>query len=235
MNTNETTATQRACEHCGGSMEGKRPQAKHCGDRCRDRARRQRGREAGKTTYTRKGYPKTVPSRQAHKPGDRFGSLVIVERLGKRNGSEWITAECECGNVKEYSLSNLVNGVTKNCADRRHHTDPRHKGEAITYDGAHGRVRGIKGSASEYACHRGCGRQAEQWAYSHADHDEQRMTYGKEEGRPYSANPEHYLATCRACHARFDRAHARTAGDSLSLAHVAFWTASTSAVEEVSA
>jgi hypothetical protein len=37
----------KTCGHCGGSMTGKRPQARWCGDRCRDRARRVRERTRG--------------------------------------------------------------------------------------------------------------------------------------------------------------------------------------------
>jgi hypothetical protein len=133
-----------------------------------------------------------------------------------------VLCRCDCGTVKRLSLGNLTSGVTTNCADRERHPDPRFRGEAITYDGAHNRVHAIKGSASAHPCWR-CGGQAEHWAYSHAASDERAMIVGKERGRPYSPNPDHYSPLCRSCHARMDRAHARTSGGGLSLTHVALW------------
>ena len=74
-------------------------------------------------------------------------------------------------------------------------------GDAITYKGAHHRVRLRRGSASQYACT--CGRPAMDWAYDHADPDE---LLGDYYGRPrrYSADPDHYLPMCRSCHRKFD-------------------------------
>jgi hypothetical protein len=220
----ETTTTTEAgeCAHCGGSMESKRPQATYCGERCRDRARRQRDREAARTAYIRKGYPATVPARWRHKPGDRFGSLVILERLGKLDGTSFVLCRCDCGNEKQGRLQNLVSGAAVDCADREHHADPRSKGDSIGYGAAHQRVAKLKGSAREHQCYR-CGQRAEHWAYSHGDPDEKRNGHGKAKGMPYSTDPEHYLAMCRSCHSRADKAHSRVAGDTLSLPHVVLW------------
>ncbi|MER6525215.1 hypothetical protein [Streptomyces sp. NPDC001508] len=203
MSKTETSLALRRCAHCDEPLTGKRPQARYCGELCRDRARRQRDREAGRYSYVPKGYPKTRPSRQRYKPGHRFIELVLVERLGKVNGSERVLCRCDCGTVQEYSLSNLANGVTVRCSDRTEHADPRYKGDDITYDGAHSRTKGRRGSASLYLCWK-CGAQAQDWAYSHTDPNEKRMSHGRDAGRPYTTDPSRNLPLCRACHKLFD-------------------------------
>ncbi|MEV4492713.1 hypothetical protein AB0K04_21670 [Micromonospora coxensis] len=207
----------RTCEHCGGSMEGRASQARHCSDRCRDQARRQREREARQANpRPRKAQPTSRPGARKHKPGNVYGSLTLVERI---EGSEARALfRCECGNVKALQINNVTRGVTTNCADRTNHPDPR-RVELLTYDGAHNRVKALKGSASLYLCR--CGKQAEQWAYSHADYDERAMIKGREARKPYSINPDHYVPLCRPCHTRFDNAHRRLPIEGVSLAHVA--------------
>lgn len=76
--------------------------------------------------------------------------------------------------------------------------------ETIGYDGAHGRVRAKKGSASQYKCV-GCGDAAAHWAYDNKDPDELVGTSGfRGEGLRYSTNPDHYQPMCVPCHRRFD-------------------------------
>jgi hypothetical protein len=174
--------------------------------------------------YTPRSRPATMPHRQKYGPGDRFAELVIVERLPSSKGYPKALMRCDCGNERELGLFNVVQGRTTNCADRAKHADPRHRGQAVTYDGAHGRVKSLRGSASRYPC-AACGGRAEQWAYWHADPDEQCMAHGREKGKPYRASPEQYLPLCRSDHARFDRAHGRLSGGGLSLAHRALWLA----------
>lgn len=57
----------------------------------------------------------------------------------------------------------------------------------------------------------------------HADFKQQADTEGRETGRPYSTNPDHYVPMCRSCHSRFDNVHRRLVGDSLSPVGVAYW------------
>lgn len=160
--------------------------------------------------------------RVKHGPGARFGSLVIVERLEKHRGSTYVLVRCDCGSPdRRVNLSNLVSGVTVRCADRDFHVDPRHQGADVGYDGAHNRVKRERGSASRYPCV-GCGKPAHDWAYAHADPDEQRSTTGKSRG-PFSADPAHYEPRCQKCHKGWDLARDRLP-EGLSLAHVAFWT-----------
>jgi hypothetical protein len=46
-----------------------------------------------------------------HKKGDRFGRLIIIERLPKSR----VIAKCDCGNHKEFQLCSLITGKTKSC------------------------------------------------------------------------------------------------------------------------
>lgn len=166
---------------------------------------------------------KPLPQRWRHKAGDRFGSLVILERLGKVNGSQRVLVRCDCGTEKELPLQNLQGGATTNCADRSVHPDPRRK-EEPGYHGAHQRVHAAKGKASAHRCSR-CGEQAEQWAFSNGDLGMLREAEGKDAGLAYSLDPEHYEALCRPCHKRFDQRHREIVGDGegISLLHVGAW------------
>lgn len=80
------------------------------------------------------------------------------------------------------------------------------KGDAVSYAGAHSRVRDLRGRPSAYACV-DCGEQAMDWAYDHGDPGEKH----DERGRPYSTNPDRYRPMCRPCHGRFDTEHRRLA------------------------
>lgn len=71
-------------------------------------------------------------------------------------------------------------------------------GDAVTYSGAHDRVRHARGAASGHLC-ADCGGQASQWSYDHADANEKPSTEG-----PYSADVEHYEPRCVPCHKAFD-------------------------------
>jgi hypothetical protein len=75
----------------------------------------------------------------------------------------------------------------------------------VGYDGAHGRVRRMWGSASQYDCIR-CGDEAESWAYDHSDPEELcEPEHFQKGGRAYSPWPEFYAPMCWPCHSKFDR------------------------------
>ncbi len=89
-------------------------------------------------------------------------------------------------------------------AARRHqsgHANHMWKGELVSYDGAHERVRAERGSARGHSCV-DCGEPAVDWSYVGGAEDEQVDT---ETGCAYSPTPAHYAARCRPCHWRFDR------------------------------
>lgn len=71
----------------------------------------------------------------------------------------------------------------------------------ISYDGAHHRIYRAKGKASGYVCL--CGKQADEWAYDHADPNEwtaERPFKGREKTVAYSGDPDHYVPLCYRCH-----------------------------------
>lgn len=79
---------------------------------------------------------------------------------------------------------------------------PRWAGTGVTYSGAHLRVGRVRGSASGYPCTH-CDETAKHWAYDHEDPNELTgIAYGRE--ARYSADPQHYIPLCVACHHRFD-------------------------------
>ncbi len=79
-------------------------------------------------------------------------------------------------------------------------------GDAVTYEGAHARVKAARGRPSQHICV-GCGKQAEDWAYDHRD-PAGKISTGPKALRPYSPDPAHYLPMCRSCHKRYDVEHA---------------------------
>lgn len=221
---------ERACARCGASLEGRRPNVKFCDARCKDRDRRERNREAGKVTYVRQGRPATVPSRWKYTPGDTFGALTLVERTGNDRAD----FRCDCGNIRTLSINNVRSGVTQNCADRRHHPDPRNVGDAAAYSTMHHRLAKLYGPASAHPCFV-CGAQADGCAFLHGTPDVKADSAGKDAGRPFSTDPAQYAPACKSHHGRWDTAKGRTAGTGLSLAHRALWLALHDAAEEVAA
>ena len=71
--------------------------------------------------------------------------------------------------------------------------------ESPTYNTAHKRVRGAKGSAKVLPCV-DCGAQAAEWSYDHADADE----LIDDAGFRYSTDTDHYQPRCVACHRTHD-------------------------------
>ncbi len=170
-------------------------------------------------------------SRPKHLPGDRFGELVILERLGAVNGSYYAWCRCICGTDGHYGLRHLVSGATVRCSNRDSHPDPR-LSEAPAYGTAHIRVSKARGKASEHECP--CGEPAEQWAFRHGTQSPLRMAEGRNAGSPYSPDPEQYWALCQVHHTAWDKAEKRVTegcGDLPSLVHVAYWTATRSPPE----
>lgn len=75
------------------------------------------------------------------------------------------------------------------------------RGDTISYDAAHERVKAGRGSAREHSCV-DCGQPASDWSYNGDAEDEQ---IDQETGCAYSPTPAAYDARCRPCHQRFDR------------------------------
>jgi len=47
--------------------------------------------------------------------GVRFGRLVVLDRVGTKNGKPLWRCECDCGNIHDVSSTHLLRGSTKSC------------------------------------------------------------------------------------------------------------------------
>lgn len=74
------------------------------------------------------------------------------------------------------------------------------------YRNAHNAVRAARGPARLHQCS-WCWADAEQWAYSNSDSNEQ-----IDRRRRFSLDPAQYRAMCSRCHRTFDRLHRENAG-----------------------
>lgn len=127
--------------------------------------------------------------------GQRFGSLVVVERVGH----QWRCA-CDCGGERLVNAGDLNRyGDANTCGDRRIHR----RTEVAGYTAAHQRCRSDRGRVQLHDCI-DCGRSAQHWSYNHDDPDE-RLAIGLSANPvAYSLKPEHYSPRCVRCHKRFD-------------------------------
>lgn len=71
----------------------------------------------------------------------------------------------------------------------------------LRYEGAHKRVKAIKGSSFQYDCAH-CGKQAQNWAYDGKDPD---VIIEPSHPRGHSLKSEHYIPLCVKCHFAYDR------------------------------
>jgi len=78
------------------------------------------------------------------------------------------------------------------------------KGDTVDYEGAHTRIRRIRGKASDHPCAEwGCTRQAQNWSYD-GNCPEERVC--PERGAPFCYHyRDHYQARCIPCRRRWDR------------------------------
>ncbi|AGM12155.1 hypothetical protein M050_gp57 [Streptomyces phage Sujidade] len=142
------------------------------------------------------GEPKKRKKWTRHFPGERYGTLVLVER--DPGGKTW-TVECDCGAVKPRTeLGQLVNGRQYTCGDYTKHQHPN-KIETPTYRAVHSRLEREQGRAAERDCV-DCEEQAVHWSYDGLDPNELKSSLGYS----YSTKPDHYQPRCKPCHVRFD-------------------------------
>lgn len=135
------------------------------------------------------------PSRVVDLAGQRFGTLVVVERVRH----QW-RCFCDCGASRLVSAGDLNRtGDGTTCGDRTEH----HRRDDAGYTAAHQRCRSDRGRVQLHDCI-DCGRSAQHWSYNHDDPDE-RLAIGLSANPvAYSLNPEHYSPRCVRCHKRFD-------------------------------
>lgn len=86
------------------------------------------------------------------------------------------------------------------------------RGDLVTYNGMHTRLRTIRGPAIDQTCTH-CGNAARAWAYDHADPNERIQMVTNSKGAvvqaPFSVDISHYMPLCASCHSRFDRQWAK--------------------------
>ncbi|WP_460916970.1 HNH endonuclease [Plantactinospora veratri] len=134
------TTTGRACRECGGSMEGKRPQATYCSRSCKERASAKRhvternARQKGTRTAWKKTHRKTDAGkderwaeqarRRARAAGAPVVELVKREVVFARDG--WICQLCGEPTLRETGHDPRSASVD--------HTVPLAEGGSHTYD-----------------------------------------------------------------------------------------------------
>jgi hypothetical protein len=141
-----------------------------------------------------------------HKPGpryvdlrgQRFGTLVVRERVGNR----WL-CDCDCGGTRLAGTSGLNRSGGKSTCNSKSVRSAHYRVEVPGYTGAHDRVRTQRGSASTYPCCV-CGGAASQWAYDHGDPDEATAVGPGGSVLHYSVKPQHYDPMCISCHKNYD-------------------------------
>lgn len=154
----------------------------------------------------RYGSPTFVhPARFKDVAGQRFGCLIARDRVDQRGMKMW-RCDCDCGGSLTTRIGDLNNGNVVSCGDRR-----THRGNDVSYDAAHQRVRSDRGPAAQFPCV-DCASSAQHWSYSHRDPDELVAQSGQWAGLPYSLDTAQYEPRCVPCHKRFDLDHLAISG-----------------------
>lgn len=157
--------------------------------------------------------------------GQRVGRLTVlgrgedyILRSGKRR-ARW-ECVCDCGTLTLVVGQNLrSNGATLptsscGCLPRDLMASvgrQNWRGDDISYNTAHKRVRRARGRAKTHLCV-GCGEAAAEWSYNHTDPDERTEPVHRPTGIlwfAYSPDPSQYSPRCKPCHQRFDLGHER--------------------------
>jgi hypothetical protein len=124
--------------------------------------------------------------------------ICAIEGCGRKHHAYgWCSLHYERWTVTGDPLA-----VLPNTRDLHGPLSPNWQGIGVTYQGAHSRVRNLRGRANSRKCV-DCGNRALHWSYDHADPDEvaEPAELG---GKRYSAKPEHYEPRCSSCHVLFD-------------------------------
>ena len=126
--------------------------------------------------------------------GARFGTLVVIERVGQ----QW-RCVCDCGESRTVNAGDLNRYGDKNTCG----VIGRHLPDDVSYRAVHDRVKRALGRAADFPCV-DCGCDAKQWSYDRAD-DRERVQHGLSVNAiPYSTDLSRYQPRCIPCHKRFD-------------------------------
>lgn len=129
-------------------------------------------------------------------PGDRFGSVVLIEYLGKINGNGYWLCKCDCGNHMRVQSGQLAS--VKSCGKGVHHSK---YDERPTYQRVHTRLAEERGPARDAGPCVNCGNRAQEWSYDGTDLNP--LQHAK--GWPYSTDLTCYVPRCISCHRKRDR------------------------------
>lgn len=74
--------------------------------------------------------------------GERYGRLVVIERVGTKNGNATWKCLCDCGNEKVIAGKCLRSGDTKSCGclQLENLREQAHKGHSVIHGDAHSRL-----------------------------------------------------------------------------------------------
>ncbi len=135
----------------------------------------------------------------------RFNNLTVLAHVGK-----YFYCLCDCGTPTRKLASNVEAGRTTSCGGHGLSFRRRRIGAPVSYSGMHSRLWSKRGSASQFPCADGCGKQAAEWSYDNACDDEYEGTptnalHGYGPFR-YCEHMEHYQPRCKSCHTLKDNA-----------------------------
>lgn len=138
--------------------------------------------------------------------GQRFGLLVVVNRVPLKGKNARWNCTCDCGSTTTVYGYHLRNGTIASCGCRRGFgggVAATHSG-TYSYKTAHALVVRRKGAAKNHRCV-DCGGVAYDWSLRHDALETHLGNTGHGVLCRYSANPLDYEARCRTCHRRYDR------------------------------
>jgi len=99
--------------------------------------------------------------------GKKFGKLTVISRV-RKNGKIKYRCRCECGNISDVGLSNLLGGITKSCGCLKNYISMDryvdHSGKTFGRLYVIKRIRFSKNG--KYLCRCECGKETEVWSYN---------------------------------------------------------------------
>lgn len=92
--------------------------------------------------------------------GQKFNSLTVIKELGGRK----VLCRCDCGNVKVFAKSNVINGTTKTCGCKIGATGKKAYGKDLLVGKQFGRLTVVYQDGSKSLCYCRCGKFIMYWS-----------------------------------------------------------------------